>query len=479
MHPDPLPSGVSGYESLEFLGRGGSATVYKARQTSTGQYVALKFPSGLLSATPARPSDPVREALQREARLCATLHHPHVVRLMDLGTAESGHPFCVFEYVPGAPLSEHLRRQGPLPLRTAASLMARVLDVLSWLHRQRISHGDLKPQNIMVFSSGTSLHPKVLDFGVARHAQDGAPPGRGTPSYCAPERLRGQPPSPRADLYAWGLVFVECLMGRPVLEGLSADEARRWQLDSAPVLLPAALERHPLGVLLRRTLEKDWTRRSHDAAALYRELRGLAMAPGSLRRLRARGGRPQAAATETPADAQRQPGPRREVALCVHIQVLAPEGDWDLGTLNSQRSELLRWCEHLLRRAGAEPAGTLGDRCLFHMSGGPNPDTSVARAIEALLTLATAGVQRGHLMAAGQRLQLHLGAALCVVDHELAPEQAWRRALNQALLLAGKARHGEVLLPAQDCRHLGTGSTVQGLEALDVEGLPVCRLERR
>lgn len=479
MSPKPLPSGVSGYESLEFLGRGGSATVYKARQTSTGQYVALKFPRGMPVAAPARQADLLREALHREARLCAMLHHPHVVRLMDLGTADSGHPFCVFEYVPGAPLSEHLRRQGPLPLRTATSLMARVLDVLTWLHRQRISHGDLKPQNIMVFSSGTTLHPKVLDFGVARHAQDGVPPGRGTPSYSAPERLLGQPPSPRADLYAWGLVFVECLLGRPVLEGMSAVEARRWQLGEAPVALPAALERHPLGALLRRTLEKDWTRRSHDAAALYRELRGLSMAPGSLRRLRARGARPLAAATETATDPRLRPAPRREVALCAHLQVLAPGGDWDLGTLNSQRSELLRWCEGLLRGSGAEPAGTLGDRSVFHVSGGAGRESSVERAIDAVLTLATAGVQRGHLLAAGQGLQLHLGAAVCVVDEALPPEQAWRRALNQALLLAGKAAHGAVLLPAQDCRHLAVGSGVQGRETFDVDGLPACRLERR
>ncbi|MGM9514791.1 serine/threonine-protein kinase [Roseateles sp. DB2] len=479
MHPDPLPSGVSGYESLEFLGRGGSATVYKARQTSTGQYVALKFPRGMPAAAQARPPDLPQEALHREARLCATLHHPHVVRLMDLGTADSGHPFCVFEYVPGAPLSEYLRRQGPLSLRTAASLMGRVLDVLSWLHRQRISHGDLKPQNIMVFSSGSSLHPKVLDFGTAGHAKDRTAPWQGTPAYSAPERLLGQPPSPTADLYAWGLVFAECLLGRPVLEGMSAEEARRWQLGNAPVVLPAALERHPLGALLRRTLEKDCTRRSHDAAALYRDLRRLPMAPGSTRRLRTRAGRALAAPTETSTDTPQQTAARRQVALCAHLQIMAPAGDWDLGTLNSQRSELLHWCESVLRRGGAQPAGTLGDRCLFHVSDGTSPESSMARAIDAMLNLATAAVRRGHLMAAGQRLELHLGAAVCVVDKDLAPDQAWRLALNKALLLAGKAPHGAVLLPAQDCRHLEASSGVQGVQAVEVEGLHACRLERR
>ncbi|MBB2484559.1 serine/threonine protein kinase [Mitsuaria sp. WAJ17] len=476
MHPDPLPSGVSGYESLEFLGRGGSATVYKARQTSTGQYVALKFPRSMPMAAPMRPPDLLHEALHREARLCASLHHPHVVRLMDLGTADSGHPFCVFEYVPGVPLSEYLRRRGPLPLPTAAALMGRVLDVLSWLHRQRISHGDLKPQNIMVFSSGACLHPKVLDFGSAGQAKDHTPPRKGTPAYSAPERLLGQAPSPAADLYAWGLVFAECLLGRPVLEGMSAEEARRWQLGNAPVVLPAALARHPLGALLGRTLEKDCAHRSHDAARLYRDLLKLPMAPGSTRRLRTRPGRAFAAPTQTPTDAPQQTAARRQVALCAHLQIRAPAGDWDLGTLNSQRSELLHWCESLLRRGGAEPAGTLGDRCLFHMSGGTGPESSMARAIDAMLTLATAAVRRGHLMASAQRLELHLGSAVCVVDQDLAPDQAWRLALNQALLLAGKAPHGAVLLPAQDCRHLATSS---GVQAVEVQGLQACRLERR
>ncbi|HLO95905.1 MAG TPA: serine/threonine-protein kinase, partial [Burkholderiaceae bacterium] len=222
MIAEPLPSPVTGYESLGLLGRGGSGAVYKALQVSTGQVVALKFPH----ADPrqdGRIACQLRHRLHHEMRLCATLHHPHIVRLVDQGLAQDGQPFCAFEYVPGDTLSEHLRRHGALPITEATALMERLLDALVWLHARRITHRDLKPQNVMVFSSGASLHPKVLDFGIAAclHDPGACGAGSGTPAYCAPEQLRGQPPAPQADLYAWALLFLECLQGRPVLDGMS------------------------------------------------------------------------------------------------------------------------------------------------------------------------------------------------------------------------------------------------------------------
>ena len=145
-----------------------------------------------------------------------------------------------------------------------AGLMAQLLDALAFLHAHHIVHRDLKPENVMVVSSGTNLHAKVLDFGLASH--HGEPQftagAEGTPAYCAPEQLRGEACGPATDIYAWALMFVECLSARPSIQGASLTEVLQRQMSMETVPLPEELQGSPLGTLLQQALQKDVRRRT-------------------------------------------------------------------------------------------------------------------------------------------------------------------------------------------------------------------------
>src|SRR5262249_46128513 len=160
---------------------------------------------------------------RRELRLCAELSHPNIVRLIDSGESGDGLLYAVFEYVPGSTLREGLATEGRLGWAVARHLMTAGLDALACAHAPGIVHRDLKPANIMVTKTGAQWNAMVLDFGLggfARDAEEWSLPRLtatrellGTPSYAAPEQLRGEPPSARSDLYSWGLILLECLSG--------------------------------------------------------------------------------------------------------------------------------------------------------------------------------------------------------------------------------------------------------------------------
>jgi TOMM system kinase/cyclase fusion protein len=252
------------------IGSGGFGDVFRAVQEATGQSVALKILR--VRKEPGAPSvDRQVARFMREMSVCAGLHHPHIVRIIDSGRTATGAVFSVFEYVPGRTLSELLEDAGALTVQTTIDLMTQVLDALTCAHGSGVVHRDLKPSNIMISTTGARSHATVLDFGVSAFL-DGVPLGApasltltqevlGTPSYAAPEQLRGEPPSPKSDLYAWGLIFLECVLGRRVLSGASAAEVTYRQLSVDEIPIPSVLDGHWLGVLLRWVLRKDLMRR--------------------------------------------------------------------------------------------------------------------------------------------------------------------------------------------------------------------------
>src|SRR5262249_33435761 len=154
-------------------------------------------------------------------QLCAALSHPHIVRLIDSGEFAGGLLYVVFEYIPGTTLRQVLQVEHKLEPREAVHLMIQVLDGLGCAHDKGVVHRDLKPENIMVTRTGLRRNATVLDFGLGGFcaATPLAQSVRltetsvimGTPSYAAPEQLRGEPPTPRSDLYSWGLTLLECL----------------------------------------------------------------------------------------------------------------------------------------------------------------------------------------------------------------------------------------------------------------------------
>src|SRR5229473_7829900 len=152
----PLSAGdrLGPYEILALIGAGGMGEVYKARDTRLDRIVAIKVCKEQFS-----------QRFEQEARAIATLNHPHICTLYDVGSN-----YLVMEYIDGQPL------KGPLPLDDALRFAAQIADALDAAHRKGITHRDLKPGNILVTKAGGNHCVKLLDFGLARFAPS-APAG--------------------------------------------------------------------------------------------------------------------------------------------------------------------------------------------------------------------------------------------------------------------------------------------------------------
>jgi eukaryotic-like serine/threonine-protein kinase len=222
-----LPAGTvvaDRYEIADVRGVGGSGIVYRATDRTLGETVALKMLRPELVTDDPR----AREELKRELRLTRRVSHRNVVRTYDFGTS-NGIPFLTMEYVDGTALSTVIAHRGSLPTDAVVALGRQLVRALDVAHEQGITHGDLKPANLLVTLDGLL---KVTDFGVAsivrRPKSPRASPAAlddeivtphlvgaviGTPEYMAPELLVGGQPDVRTDVYAAGMVLHECLTG--------------------------------------------------------------------------------------------------------------------------------------------------------------------------------------------------------------------------------------------------------------------------
>ncbi|HEX7829050.1 MAG TPA: protein kinase [Thermoanaerobaculia bacterium] len=203
---------VGRYEIVSLLRRGGMGEVYAAQDLQLGRRVALKI------LPKNRTSDPERVArFVREARASSGLNHPSIVAVHDAGSDGDVH-FLAMELIDGVPLSEWMRKRRSLESRV--ELMAQIADGLAKAHDAGIVHRDLKPDNVMVTLDG---HAKIVDFGVAklteRIGERGAtgittPTSRvGTTAYMSPEQIEGKSIDHRADVFAFGAVLYELLVG--------------------------------------------------------------------------------------------------------------------------------------------------------------------------------------------------------------------------------------------------------------------------
>jgi len=261
------------YEVAEQIGAGGMGEVYRATDTNLRRQVALK----VLPMTVA--SDTERLArFQREAQVLAALSHQNIAGIYGLERAQ-GTTALVMELVEGPTLADRLVR-GPIPLEEALPIARQIAEALEAAHDLGIVHRDLKPANIKVRADGVV---KVLDFGLAKALEPGgggsasgltASPTLTTPAmtqagmilgtaaYMSPEQARGQEVDRRADIWAFGVVLLEMLVGRHVFSGdtvtdvLAAVVRSEPDWDALPGATPAPIRR-----LLRRCLEKDRARR--------------------------------------------------------------------------------------------------------------------------------------------------------------------------------------------------------------------------
>lgn len=239
--PRPAPDRLGPYKIVRMLGEGGMGAVYLAERDDDEflQQVAIKVARGLL--------DPERvRQFRTERQILAWLEHPNIARLLDGGTTADGLPYLVMEHVEGQPIDAYCN-QARLDVTARLRLFLDVCDAVSHAHRSLIVHRDIKPSNIMVTDEGV---PKLLDFGIARLALDGAPdaPGGGphrmmTPYYASPEVVRGGQVTTAADVYALGVLLHELLTGtRPLrFRTMTSEEVERvvCHVDPRPPSLAA------------------------------------------------------------------------------------------------------------------------------------------------------------------------------------------------------------------------------------------------
>jgi tRNA A-37 threonylcarbamoyl transferase component Bud32 len=221
------------YELEAEIAKGAIGTVWRGRNTGTGERVAIK----LLRPEAAEQTELV-EAFLAEARILADLHHPCIVRARELVRGGATYAL-VLDLVNGQDLRRRLRVDGPLPPAVAADVVAQVADALAYLHERHIVHGDIKPGNILVPVDGSPV--RLTDFGVARRvrldgaAVDGQRATHATPEYVSPEVIAGRPPRPSADVYALGIVLYELLCGRSPYRGGGVSEVLCRHASCVPV----------------------------------------------------------------------------------------------------------------------------------------------------------------------------------------------------------------------------------------------------
>jgi serine/threonine protein kinase len=203
------------YRLGPLVGQGGMADVRRAEDLVTGDQVAVKLLRRLPDGAPWSA---------REIHALERLDHASLVRLRDCGV-DHDVPFLVLDMIEGTSLADELTR-GPLGTRRAIEVIAAVADGLAHAHARGVTHRDVKPGNILLDEAGRA---RLADFGIARLA-DGTPTTGagfviGTAAYLAPEQVRSSPVGPAADVYALGLVLLECLTGRRAYPGTFAEAA--------------------------------------------------------------------------------------------------------------------------------------------------------------------------------------------------------------------------------------------------------------
>jgi len=265
------PSVVGRYRIIAKLGEGGMGEVFLAEDASLGRRVALKLPSIRLAGDAQ-----MRLRLQQEARAAATISHPHVCVVHEVGEGQTGLPFIAMEYVEGETLSARIRR-GPLPVAEVMELGRQAASALREAHAKGVVHRDLKPSNIMLTAHGV----KLLDFGLANIALGSSSRRRGTERtfagtvpYMSPEQVRSDNVDHRTDLYSLGVVLYEAVTGHRPFDAATPEATSDAILYSEPRMptqlvagLPAALDR-----VIGRALAKNREDRYQSAAELGADL---------------------------------------------------------------------------------------------------------------------------------------------------------------------------------------------------------------
>jgi serine/threonine protein kinase len=278
---DSLPVGTvlgGSYRLVRKIADGGMGTVYEARLLRLDRRCAVKVMSRELAS-----SSEALTRFHREANVSSQLNHPHIVQVTDFGSAASGEPFMVMEYLEGEDLARRLRKAGRLPAPAVAAIVKQTASALAATHARGIVHRDLKPANIFLVDlatdEGDTDFVKVVDFGISKIKGTALRLTRasvlmGTPGYMAPEQAMGKVDhiDGRTDQWALACIAWEMLTGCEPFVGGDLTELLYRVVHADPVLSPKTPLHPEVEAVLRQALSKPQKRRFPTITAFARAL---------------------------------------------------------------------------------------------------------------------------------------------------------------------------------------------------------------
>lgn len=260
------------YKILELIGEGGMALVYKAECTLLQRIVAVK-----VLRTQYSSDKEFVDRFRREAQAAASLSHPNMVNIYDVGE-EDGIHYIVMEYISGTTLKDLIKKEAPLPVNKALRIALQIAEALKHAHERNIVHRDIKPHNILLTADGRA---KVTDFGIARaisaggYTQTGVV--MGSVQYFSPEQAKGAPVGPQSDLYSLGCVLYEMLSGEVPFQGESPISIALKHLQEEPLPINRFRQDLPQSVvsLVERAMAKDLGKRYPSARAMIKDIQAV------------------------------------------------------------------------------------------------------------------------------------------------------------------------------------------------------------
>jgi serine/threonine-protein kinase len=264
------------FEITDLVARSNMASIFKARDRTNGQSVAIKVPLMALEGDIAG-----YERFQREEQIGAGLSHPGILKVVKVDGQKS-RPYLVMEFLEGETLAKIINRRKKLTEPEAIAYASEICDALDYLHANGIVHRDLKPQNIMVCADGTL---RLFDFGIARVEKArrltfvGLTPTLGTPDYISPEQVKGKRGDRKSDIYSLGAILYEMVTGSTPFEGESpyvVMNARVTGDPEAPRKLNPDLN-PALEEVILHAMERDPRQRYETAGAMKKELNNLSL----------------------------------------------------------------------------------------------------------------------------------------------------------------------------------------------------------
>jgi eukaryotic-like serine/threonine-protein kinase len=267
------------YKILERIGTGALGEVLRGRDTRLGRTVAIKVIGPDIASNPAK-----RERFVQEARTAATLSHPNIAEIYEVGE-DQGHLFVVFEFVSGEQLTSVIAGR-PMNPRRVIDLVGQAADALAEMHAAGVTHLDIRPDTIMVTSKGMA---KILDAGLANWTGGGAErrdaasimsssgPPRGTAAYLSPEQVLGEPVDHRTDIFSLGTVMFEMLTGKLPFPGTTR-LAIAMQIARAQSPPPSSINKSlpvELDPIVGKALARSLDQRYESAVTMAAELRSV------------------------------------------------------------------------------------------------------------------------------------------------------------------------------------------------------------